>query len=145
LRVGLDLRDHRLVDRVRQLGAHARHLVANIGGRGIGTARQLEAHVDLTALRPALRRHQFDAFDAGKRILEDLRHLRLDDFRRSAAVDGADAHHRFVDARILTHRQALIGDQSDQKDHQRQHRREHRPLDADFGQRHELTLCVAPA
>ena len=48
--VGLDLGDHRLVDRVGQLGAHARDLVAHLGGGGVGILLEPEAHRDLALL-----------------------------------------------------------------------------------------------
>ena len=47
IRVGLDLGDDRLVDRVGQLAARARDLVANVGGRRVRVALQREADVDL--------------------------------------------------------------------------------------------------
>ncbi len=84
--VGLDLGDDRLVDRVGQLAARARHLVADVGGGGIRIALQREPDVDVAALRTALRGHHLDALDAGERILERLRDLRLDDFGRRAAI-----------------------------------------------------------
>ena len=123
-------------------------LVADVGGRGIGIALQREAHVDAARLRAALRRHQLDALDAGERILERLRHLRLDDLGRRAAIRGVDADDRLVDPRILAHRQPRVRDQADQQDDQRQHRREDGPLDADLGQLHDRALAsglLAPA
>ncbi len=106
IRVGLDLGDDRLVDRVGQLAAHARDLVAHVGGRGIRVALQREANVDPARLGAALRGHHLDALDAGERILERLGDLRLDDFGRRAAVGGRHADDGLVDARVLAHRQA---------------------------------------
>ncbi len=142
LRIGLDLGDDRLVDRVGHLRAHARDLVADVGGRGVRVALQREANVDAALLGAALRGHHLDALDARQRVLEDLRDLRLDHFGRRAAVGRVDADDRLVDARILAHRQPRVGDEPDQQDDQRQHRREDRPLDADFGQLHRRLLAA---
>ena len=132
-RIGFDFRDHRLVDGIGQLRAHAGNLVAHVGRRGIGIALQCEPNVDLTALGAALRRHDFDAFDTGERILERLGDLRFDDFGRRAAIGRDDAHHRLVDPRIFAHREARVRNHPDEHDDQRQHGGQHRPLNADFG------------
>ena len=124
LRIRLDLRDDRLVDRVRQLAARADTLSRTSAGRGIGIALQREPHVDAARLRSALRRHQLDALDAGERILERFRHLRLDHFGRCAAIRDVDADDRLVDPRIFANRQPRVRDQADQQDDQRQDRRE---------------------
>ena len=51
--VGLDLGDHRLVDRLRQAVAHARDAVAHLGGGGVGVLLEPEAHRDLALLGAA--------------------------------------------------------------------------------------------
>ena len=87
-----------------------------------GSRFEREAHVDAARLRPALRRHHLDALDAGQRVLERLRHLRLDDFGRRAAIGDRHADHRLVDARVFAHRQPRVRDEADQQDDERQHR-----------------------
>ena len=76
LRVGLDLGDDRLVDLLRQTPAHAADAVAHVRGGDVRVHVRAETHGDVAALLAALRGHGLDAFDAGDRVLEDLRDLR---------------------------------------------------------------------
>ena len=86
LRVGLDLGDDRLVDRVGQLAAHARDLVAHVGRRRIGVALSVkrtlmrlvsERLCEVISSTPSM---------PGERVLERLGDLRLDHLGRRAAV-----------------------------------------------------------
>jgi hypothetical protein len=113
LRVGLDLGHHRLVRRVGQQRAHARHAVAHIVGRRVDVALEHELHGDGADF---LARHRLDrahAFDARERVLQRLGDLRLDDLRARALEDGAHRHHRRVDLRVLAYRQALEGNDAE--------------------------------
>ncbi len=134
--IGLDLGDDRLVDFVGQPGPHARDLVADVGGGGIGVARDAEANIDVAALGPRGRGHQLDPFDAGQRVLEHLGDLRLDHLGRGAGVGGLHADHRFVDLRVLAHREPGVRDHADHQHQQRQHAGQHRPADAQLEKRH---------
>ena len=134
LGVGLDLRDHRLVDLVGQQGAHPADPVAHVVGGGIGVAVEPEADRDLALLLPADRAHVVDALDAGQRLLQNLGDLALDDVGRRALEGGIDRDHGLVDLGVLAHREAAVGDQADQGDDQRHHGREHRPPDREIGQ-----------
>jgi hypothetical protein len=145
LGVGLDLGDDRLVDLGRHAAAHAADAVAHVGGGDVGIDIRAEAHRDEAALLAAGRGDDLDALDAGDRVLQDLRDLRLDDLGRGAAIIGADRDDRLVDIGIFAHRQAVIGDDADQHDQQAHHRREDGPADEKFEQAHCRTLTGAAA
>ena len=136
LGVGLDLGDDRLVDLVRQAAAHAADAVAHIRGCHVGVDIRPEANLDEAALLAAGRGDDLDAFDAGDRVLQDLRDLRLDDLGRGTAIVGTDRDDRLVDVRIFPNRQTAIGDDADQHHEQAQHRREDGPADEEFEEAH---------
>ena len=64
----------------------ARHAIAHVVGRGIDVAADVELDAHLRAFVLALRFDLQNAFDAGDRILDDLRDLGFDHRRGSAVV-----------------------------------------------------------
>ena len=145
VRVGLDLGDHRLVDRVGQLRAHARDAVAHVGRCAVRIALEAEAHGDLALLGARDRREHVDSLDAGDRILERLGDLRLDDVGRRAQVFRRDGDRRLVDLRVFAHLQPRIRNEPEQQDDQRQHRGEHGPPDADIRYAHAISAGSSPS
>ncbi len=138
LRVGLDLRDDRIVGGLRQQRAHARDAVAHVVRRGVDVPLEQELDRDLRDLLARDRLDRAHALDAGERVLERLRDLRLHHLRARALVHGAHRDHRRVDLRVFAHRQALERDRADQDDEQGKDRREDRTTNADLGELHLL-------
>ena len=140
LRIRLDLGDDRFVDLVRHAPAHAADAVAHVGGRDVGIDVGAEAHGDLAALLAAGRGDDLDAFDAGDRVLQDLRDLGLDDLGGGAAIDRLHRDDRLVDIGIFADGEAAIADDADQHHQQAQHRREDGPADEELEQAHQSWL-----
>ena len=136
LRVGLDLGDDRLVDLARHAAAHAADAVAHVGGRDVGIDVGPEAHGDVAALLAAGRGDDLDALDAGDRVLQDLRDLRLDDLgagaRYSRCAPRRSAR-RYWDIRAPS---GAYRRRADQHDEQAEHRREDGPADEELEQAH---------
>jgi hypothetical protein len=86
--------------------------------------------------RHALGRHRGERVEAGHgvdRLLDLLRHVRLDRERRCARVRRDDRDEREVDLRELVDAERAVADEPDDDEHEDQHRREDGPPDADLG------------
>ena len=121
-RVGLD--DLRRVGVLRQLRDDARDAVAHVVRGRVDVAAHVELDSDLGALVLAVGFDLDDAFDAGDRVLDDLRDLGLDDGRGRAAVVRRDRDHGALDVGILADRQPLQRHEAEDHEQHAHDRRE---------------------
>ncbi len=136
LGIGLDPLDDRVIDFVGQQPTDTADAVANVVGRLVAVAVEPEGYGDLAVLRTADRRGEVDALDTGDGLLEDLRHLGLDDVRAGPGIGRLDIDHRRIDVGVLANRQIEEADRSDQQDQDAHHRRQHRPADGYVRENH---------
>src|SRR5690606_35419203 len=105
VRVGLH--DLRRIGFGRQAARHARDAVANVVRGRVDVAAYVELDTDLRALILAVGFDLEDAFDAGDRVLDDLRDLRFDDRRGGAAVVRGDRDDGALDVGVLANGEPL--------------------------------------
>ena len=70
------------------IAEHARDAIAHVVRGAVDVAADVELDAHLRALVLAVRLDLENAFDAGDRVLDDLRDLGLDDRRRRAVVSA---------------------------------------------------------
>src|SRR5207247_9171934 len=134
LGVRLDLGGNRLVNLVGEFIAYARDTIAHISGGQIGIAGQFEPDRDLAALGAADRGQQIYTLYSGEALFERAGDLAFDNLRTRSRIAGRHRDHRLVDIRVFAYRQPLIGNDTEQHDHEAQDRRENRPAYAEVGQ-----------
>ena len=125
-RVGIELLDHRLIDRARQQGEHAVHAVAHFLRGDVAVLLEQERDDDL---RDALGRVRAQLVDPADRIdgfLDLVADLGLDLLRRCARQPGRDDDGGEVDLREAVEAKLGEGEGADDGQRERDDRREHR-------------------
>ena len=118
--------------------ADLRHFRLNLRQRGVGVVIELQVHGDRAEALSARRFHVVDAVGAGDDPLEGRRDEPAHEIRVRADVQGRDADHGDVAARILPDAEGADRLQARNQDDQVDDDREDRSLDEKVGELHQL-------
>ncbi len=142
-RVGVALRDHRILHLVGERAAHPRDPVTHVVRGLVDVPPELELDRDLGDLLAAVRGQVTDAVDADQLVLERLGDRGLDHLGCGAEVDGGDGDDRGIDVGELAIGEPRQRDRAGQHDHQRHDRREDGALDRVVGDPQEAASGLA--
>ncbi len=127
--LGLRAHDQRVLHLARKLRTHQRNLVAQVLHRARHVGGKPELHEDLTLALERVRADELHAGHGIDRVLERLRHVRLDGIRRCARIGRDDHDERQIHFRHLLDPQALIREEAEHGQPDHHHRREHGIVD----------------
>ena len=116
----VDLRDHRVAQVARQVGADARHGVAHVVDRLLRRLLQPELDRDRHGAVLHLRVDVLDALQRRDRVLDLARDFGFHLRRRGAGQRCDDRHRRQIDVRELLDLHRLEADDADQRQHHEQ-------------------------